>query len=468
MKIITATGQIALDSAVQSIEGVSVIKQITDKKDLISECQKNEPDALLVTDGLIGTENLIALLLELKKIMPNLRIIYLAGEIDMRDEIKIQGLGMLVISGIHDIVIDRKISVPGLVAILENPKQFKDVEYLTKKFKLNGKTKKENLIEVELNDNEEVSSAYSNVYSFASCKPGTGKTFLSVNVATAIATYGKPKEDGKMPRVALIDADLQNLSVGTILHVEDEKRNLKTVMEKIEKIFDQNEELIEDIREIEKVNDFILKSFKSYEEYKNLECLTGSQLKIEEVSHMKAIYFEYLIQVISDKYDVIIFDTNSSFTHVTTAVLLQLSKQNFYVMNLDFNNIRNNVRYLNVLESLGVSDRVKYILNEDAEDDENVKEKLLFSTKNLEETQFNFVGKIPVIPNEVFLNRAFSGTPLVLDQGVAHTKDAKNEILKIANLIYPIKGIESEVKLKKKKGLFSGFFSKKVNKKKQG
>ena len=40
--------------------------------------------------------------------------------------------------------------------------------------------------------------------------------------------------------------------------------------------------------------------------------------------------------------DVVIIDSNSSLVHVSTIPLLQLCSKVFYVLNLDFNNIRNN------------------------------------------------------------------------------------------------------------------------------
>ena len=55
----------------------------------------------------------------------------------------------------------------------------------------------------------------------SSIKPGCGKSFVSTNVATAIAKFGD-KKDGRQPRVCILEADLQTLSVGTLLSLEDD------------------------------------------------------------------------------------------------------------------------------------------------------------------------------------------------------------------------------------------------------
>lgn len=125
----------------------------------------------------------------------------------------------------------------------------------------------------------------------------------------------------------------------------------------------------------------------------NLEALVGSQLTMSEIEDIKPFHYIYLIEAIVDEYDVIIIDTNSSLAHVTTYPLLRLSNTAYYIINLDFNNVRNNARYKETLKDLDVLDRVKYILNEDIEEtgasNENEGEKLIFTSEHLSQTGFD-------------------------------------------------------------------------------
>ena len=297
-----------------------------------------------------------------------------------------------------------------------------------------------------------------NLSIISSIKPGTGKSFLSVNVACAIARYGKKTKEGRPPRVALIEGDLQNLSIGTLLQLEDSKKNLKSVMDKISNIVTKEGDFIGNPYQVESVNEYIKSSFLPYGKLKNLECLVGSQLSFEEIEDIVPYYYVYLVEAIAMDFDVVIVDTNSALTHVTTFPLLQMAKNCFYILNLDFNNIRNNTRYRETLRSIGVLDKVKYVLNEDITKDvmKGKKEELIYTSDHLHESGFDLVGKIPLIDKIIFLNRLYNGTPVVLDEGNPYTEPAKRELLKVANEIYPIEGFREDSKKKQegKKGFF--------------
>ena len=297
-----------------------------------------------------------------------------------------------------------------------------------------------------------------NLSIISSIKPGTGKSFLSVNVACAIARYGKKTKEGRPPRVALIEGDLQNLSIGTLLQLEDSKKNLKSVMDKISNIVTKEGDFIGNPYQVESVNEYIKSSFLPYGKLKNLECLVGSQLSFEEIEDIVPYYYVYLVEAIAMDFDVVIVDTNSALTHVTTFPLLQMAKNCFYILNLDFNNIRNNTRYRETLRSIGVLDKVKYVLNEDITKEvmKGKKEELIYTSDHLHESGFDLVGKIPLIDKVIFLNRLYNGTPVVLDEGNPYTEPAKRELLKVANEIYPIEGFREDGK-KKQEGR-KGFF----------
>jgi MinD-like ATPase involved in chromosome partitioning or flagellar assembly len=158
------------------------------------------------------------------------------------------------------------------------------------------------------------------------------------------------------------------------------------------------------------------------------------------------MHYLYLVETITNDYDVVIVDTNSSLTHVTTFPLLNLSKYCYYILNLDFNNIRNNSRYRSFLEKIHIADKVKYILNENITKKmmDNLyigSEELLFDTEMIKK-DFDLVAEIPLIPKTIFLNRIYSGKPISLENS-PQTLEARYEIAKIANEIWPVSNFEN-------------------------
>lgn len=470
-RMIAATGQVNMDNAIRKFDNVDVVAIATSKDELVELIATERPSILFIGEGLYGKEPTIQVILNIKKLFPKLRIIYLAGNVDLTNEARVAGISLLVMSGIYDILYGKKFSAQMFRDAIDFPKAEKDVAIFVKKAKkASEKAAKDNYVEFDGGmDEKETAEADShilrNVHVISSIKPGTGKSFMSVNIATAIAQYGENTANGKRPKVALIEADLQNLSIGTLLQVEDDKKNVKTVMEKITSIMSKDGVIIGDDSQQRDVQDFIVDSFVPFYRVKNLEALVGSQLTIQEVgsSGITKYHYPYLLHVIAAHYDVIIIDTNSALTHVTTQGLLHIAKNCYYILNLDFNNIRNNTRYKETLNDMGVLSKVKYILNEDIRPNSNGgmnedEEPLRFTSELLQDSGFELVGKVPVIPKTVFLNRLFEGLPIVLDDRKG-SQEAKFELLKIANQIYPIKRFKEMEKdivqiNKKKKGLF--------------
>lgn len=464
-RVLVASGQSAIDEAVKKFEDYEVVDCIEYRRDVVEAVSFHQPDILLLGEGLSGQESLMEIMLYLVKEYPNLRIIYLAGYVDMRDEAKVNALGVLVMAGIYDIVHEAKITVQALKNILDVPKTAEQMSYLTRRIR-ESSSKNRSVIEFEIpEEQEEEENVYKNLFVVSSIKPGTGKSFLSTNIATAIACFGV-EVNGRKPKVALIEADLQNLSVGTLLQIEDDKKNLKAVIDKISTVINDQGVLVGDLKQVEEVNEFIKSCFKPYFKAKNLEALVGSQLTFSQVENVKPYHYVYLIDSIISDYDVVIVDSNSSLAHVTTYPLLRMAKTCYYVLNLDFNNVRNNVRYRDFLKELGILDKVRYVLNEDivpgtpeAATAGTDIEELIFTADHLDDSAFNLVARIPMLPKTVFLNRLYEGTPVVLDNN-PYTLKARYELLKVANQIWPIKNfkqIEEEVlnsKNKKRRGLF--------------
>lgn len=441
-RVIVATGIPQYDVGIKKIEGYEYIPiNIGFKTELYEACTTYKPNILIVSEKLSGEELLSEIAINIKQKIPTIRVIYLAGSVDLSNVNKINNLGVMVLAGIYDIITERKVNKGLIQSVLDTPKQKNEVEYLLRYFIDKKKDIEVNMeYEEDIDDKELEDDYYRNVFMVSSVKPGTGKSFLATAIATCLAKYGE-EIDGRPPRIAIVEADLQTLSVGTLLAIEEDSHNLKTVMEKINSIITPEGALIRDELKINQVNEYILNSFKQYSKCKNLYALVGSQLSMDDIQDITALHYSYLIDIISQKFDYIIIDSNSSFVHVTTYPLLSMVNKCYYVLNLDFNNARNNMKYRHTLKKIGVYDKVRYILNEDVTDNSDNIEKLEFDSKILSES-FKLEAKIPAIHQSIFWNRLWQGTPIVLDD-TEHTLEARYEIAKVSNQIHKITNLES-------------------------
>lgn len=461
-RVFVATGIPDYDIGIKKIEGYEYVPvNIGFKNELMGTCLKYNPDIIIISEKLSGEELLSGIAIDIKQKMPNIRIIYLAGAIDLSNMNRVNKLGAMVLAGIYDIITEKKVTKSLVKYILETPKIKSDVEYLLRYFVEKKKDSDVNMVyEEELDESDIFEDYYKNVFMVSSTKPGTGKSFVSTNLATCLAKYGE-KINGRPPRIAIIEADLQTLSVGTLLAIEDDKHNLKTVMDEIAKIISPKGDISEDVLKINEVNEYIISAFKPYSKCKNLYALVGSQLSMDEIEGISPFYYSYLIDIASQKFDYIIIDSNSSLLHVTTYPLLSIVNKAYYILNLDFNNVRNNMKYRLKLQDIDVYDKVRYVLNEDLTDSPDNVEKLQFDSNVLAES-FDLEAKIPIIQKSIFMNRLWQGTPIILDD-TPHTLKARFELSKVANQIHPIENLnwlESECRKmeglpQKKKGLFS-------------
>ncbi len=475
-RLLTATGFPSIEKEIKTIEKCQVVASVVERNKLADAIREYSPDILIISDYLSGRENMIKLLIGIHRDFPSVRIIYLVQSLSEKNTAQVDAFGALVLNGIYDIIHEDTMSIELIEDVIFHPKTERSVQYLTER--ILGQD-----AEIDINKQgfhyEEVKEEVDlrliqNLYAVSSIKPGSGKSFASVNFAAAIAKYGKDN-----PRVALIEADLQNLSLGTLLNVEDDKKNLKVALQAISSIL-QDGKVIASIDDTQIVNETILDCMVPYKHAKNLDVLVGSQLTFTDINgdYISSENFVYLVEVISRMYDVVIVDTNSSLLHLSTIPILKRAKECYYIINLDYNNIRNNLKYREVFKTIDIIDRVNYILNESYDNSKEYEaaigsnyEPLMFTRDVIEEKYFEVSGAIPAIPKAVFLNRLYSGIPVVLDEDVPYTEKAKQAILQIANLIYPIdsqylleeindEDTEREEKEEKKSGLF-GLFGKK-------
>ena len=160
-----------------------------------------------------------------------------------------------------------------------------------------------------------------------------------------------------------------------------------------------------------------------------------------------SVAYDTLCKARAEGADVVIIDTNSSLAHVSTIPLLQLCSKAYYVLNLDFNNVRNNKRYQKTLQDFGIFDKVKYIINEDIDNEyrrligQEPLEEIQYDSRAIMDSGFDVVSKIPEIPKEIFLNRLYQAVPIILDE-TEYTLKARIEISKISKEIWDVDNYE--------------------------
>lgn len=447
-----------------------IVGNVKNNDSIEAAIQRNNPDILLIMEGLEATKNIdtIELIIGLTEKFPKLRIIFLAGEVEDNDTYGINRLGTLVEHGVYDIYHRKQITTKTLLNLLDNPRSKQDVEYLLRYKNRRGDTN----FEFDEPDDNRVSEGYENIFIFTSIKPGSGKSFVSTNVGTAIARWGKRKPNGSFPSVAIVEGDLQTLSVGTLLQLDDKERNLKNALHMVSTVIADDGTVIGTEAQIEQVKHYVRSCFLKCYQVDNLYVLVGSQLTLSELSDINPYQYYFMLQLIADQFDVIIVDTNSSLEHKTTGPLLDLARKCYYILDLDYNNIANNIRYRNELNKLGVMSKVRYILNKDIPEymESKFAEKLEYTSKNLNTSGFELTAKIPMVDTTVVYNRAKQGKPMVLDK-TKTTLEARKELFAIADDVYPIdifNDLREEIEMyKNEDATSSGGKKPKVSKKKK-
>lgn len=462
-RLLLATGQESINREIVRKGDFEVAGIVEKRENLEGMIYNTDPSIVLVGEGMSGEGFLPSIIIDVKSKFPFTRIIYLAGEIPVEDEARVQPLQTLVKAGIYDIIHSAQIKKKALFELLHNPMSKRDVAYLldikqdksvvqqsvsdelSKTVKTpdeTGEKKEEDLERIQECEPPQV-------ISFSSIKPGTGKSFLAVNVAAAIAQFGANRKDGERPKVAIIEADLQNLPLGTLLKMEDENNKLSKAVDIISRLMDSSGIFIQDKEILSNANKELVECLIPYGEINNLHVLSGSHESCGDASNIPSHYYSYLISALKPNYDYIIINSNTSMNHSKTFPIIKEVDKAFYILTLDFNNVRRNIRYQKDLAEWRVLDKVRYVLNEDYVSGGSGG-KLAFGRNELEDVGFTLQAAVPTVEKSIFLNAIHNGTPLVLGSDKS-SKEARYEILKLANSIHPIKNFPEENEGKKKR-----------------
>ena len=224
---------------------------------------------------------------------------------------------------------------------------------------------------------EDAGTRASRVLAVFGTKGGTGKTMFSVNLATALARLGQ--------RVALVDLDLQFGDVGILLDLA-----------KADSIADVAEE-----------NAFDYSVLKSYL-FTHRSGLMGlcAPPSPEYAEVVTPEHVKKTVRSLRPNFDFVLLDMPPSF-HDNSIAGLEESGEIFFLLNPDISTLHNAKVSMGVLDSLGLGDRVKLVLNKNGGSSIKVVDIGRILERPLELT----------IPNDQVcaLRAVNSGVPLVLD-----------------------------------------------------
>lgn len=243
------------------------------------------------------------------------------------------------------------------------------------------------------------------IVTFWSAKPGTGKTFLAVNTAIALARSGA--------RVVLVDGDILNLSVGVHLNLMDEKKTLEKALK------------CDHVNEIEHCLIF-------HPRFPSLAVLSGSDhCRPENYCSVTRENVERLLEYLKTKFDVIIFDTASDIQTVTTFVALHQATRIVLLTNQDYAQVFATKRIFSLLRRLNLpQDKYYLVINGELENCKLTRSMV----GNMLGIQVSQV--IPFLPLQV-LNSIFDSDPLVL-QTNNDTLLMRQQIQGLADELFPV------------------------------
>lgn len=438
-KIILITNNMNLSDALRSHgpdRGYQVLATLTSKGTLINdifgmEAAGNMPELAIVTEGFDPSNGTPTweLVLKIKQTFPALRIVYATGPVEASDHSRLRVLARLVRGGVYDILTGSRVDEDTLYAMMDEPRSFEDVAFYLE-YEREG-------------EGFDGSKGYSNVILISSMKPGSGKTFLATNLAVAIAKYGQFKRstEGQLikPRVAIVDGDLLNLSVGSMLRVDNYDKNMLTALNQIKKYVSKDGVYSLNDDELTNIKNFVRGCLTRHKEIDNLYCMVAPASDLNVLGDIYPVHFFFLMEQLVRAFDVIIVDSNSAFDHQTTAALFELASEIYLLMDLDYNNLQNNVRYADKLEELHYDHKTHYIINKDLPMDvlASCVTDLSYDLQMIQDQGIVIEHRIPMV-NSAKIKALDYNAELLIDDETSKTEAARIAILEVANDIWKI------------------------------
>ncbi|MBO8128930.1 MAG: P-loop NTPase [Peptococcaceae bacterium] len=235
MKVLLATSMEDLEDALEAAQGssFSVIAKVRSREDVVTYSSELRPDTVVLSPELSGQMDILDVIYQLRSL--DIRIVFIAGSLDPGDVT----ITKIIEYGVRDIIFG-EIRIGQVIDILKSasgnqnvsvPKQLEPFDEdeeehegpLKRIVRLGGEVKK-SIPRVSLRTRKSVSEIENVI---AVCSPtSSGKTFVAVNLATALAQQGYT--------VALLDCDIRSHAVYAWLNCPTGEEGLVRAMQDTE------------------------------------------------------------------------------------------------------------------------------------------------------------------------------------------------------------------------------------------
>lgn len=451
MKIIVASNIENFAKAIES-KGYNVVEKVKSTNELQKLFASTESvgDVLLVTEKIEINGSLVAVLLDIHRHFPKVRIIFLATG-DLNNRFTVNQLNTLAENGIYDLFYEGSITIDKVSELIQRPKLLVDCNEIFDAYKKMAQDTSLLMATTEkahMQDN----TIKENIVAVTSAKPGTGKSFVSSNLAVMLAKYGK-MENGQKPRVLLLEGDIQTLNVARTFNIKDDQYNLKTALRKIDDFMEKHDYNVDEWFERAEEEKSFIRRCCLRTSIDNLFILEGHDFDLDDNLNCDGSSFYYLAEYLSTQFDEVVIDSNSSLQHPTTDPIIQLSKTLYFVFTTDFDNIKLNIRFQEEITKLGIEDKVKYVLNRALVGEQKKEFDFKFSDEEIIGERIKSYFKIPNIDTAIMNNIAYRGYPITMDNRELAVA-VKLSFLKIANDVMPLsfpEDLDRQIKEMKKK-----------------
>ncbi len=350
-KIVTAIGNPNLNKKLKLEEGFIIIAEDIQYKEGVLEILEKEEDIdfLILSSILPGNIEIKKLIEKIKEINSEINIILFLE--NKNEELE----NYFYAKGINYIFYNNEIEINEIIELVKNNQKNpnaelkKEINELRKMLleqekknnliymqKQNKKSKNKNL-EKEINDNEFIEKEKNNQVICISGTSGIGKSIFSVNLAKSfLETKNK---------ILMIDFDILNDSLHTILGINKYPEKIKKIMQKNN--IEKSEELekVEEIKRIKnelKIEELVIKVNSKIDLIAGINLLFESKYKISNEK------IKIILEKLKENYDLIIIDTSSECFFDCTKEIMRLSNLIIFITGTNLIEIKKAKRLLNI------------------------------------------------------------------------------------------------------------------------
>lgn len=348
-KIVTAIGNPNLNKKLKLEEGFTVVAEDIQYKEGILEILEKEEDIdfLILSSILPGNIEIKKLIEKIKEINSEINIILFLE--NKNEELE----NYFYAKGINYIFYNNEIEINEIIELIKNNQKNpnaelkKEINELKKMLleqekknnliymqKQNKKIKRKN-IEKEINDNEIIEKEKQIIC--ISGTSGIGKSIFSVNFAKSFLETKK--------KILMIDFDILNDSLHTILGINKYPEKIKKIMQKNNNKKIEELEKIEEIKNIKdeiKIEELIIKVNSKIDLIAGINLLFESKYKISNEK------IKIILEKLKENYDMIIIDTSSECFFDCTKEIMKLSNLIIFITGANLIEIKKAKRLLNI------------------------------------------------------------------------------------------------------------------------